>query len=121
MSRQTAERRKNQRIESKLPRPTIDIAEDGKPALLKNISISGLACISPNQVPEMTLVDLNIRLPALPEEDVEYYPLSCKGAVVRCEPIARSNSRRRWMLAIYFTEVDDENQQILQRYIASRS
>jgi hypothetical protein len=121
MSRQTAERRKNHRVESNLPRPILEIAQEGKPALLKNISISGLACISSTQIPEMMLVDLNIRLPALPEEEAEYYPLTCKGAVVRCEPIARSNSRRRWMLAIYFTEVDDENQRTLESYIKTRS
>ncbi|MBU0754829.1 MAG: PilZ domain-containing protein [Planctomycetes bacterium] len=121
MTKQVAERRKNHRIETELPRPSLELVNSGNPAVLKNISVSGLSCICSEQIPEMTLVDLKMQLPALPEEDLEFYPLSCKGAVVRCEPISRSNSRRKWMIAIYFTEVDDENKDILHRYVKGRS
>lgn len=121
MTKQVAERRKNQRVETDLPRPALVLDDSGKPAVLKNISVSGLSCISSEPIPEMTLVDLKMQLPALPEEDLDFYPLSCKGAVVRCEPMARCNSRSKWTIAIYFTEMDEENTEILHRYVKGRS
>ena len=121
MVRQIAERRKNLRVDTDLPNPTLELTEELKPALLKNISISGLACISSTRIPEMTLVELNLQLPALPKEEAELYPFHCKGAVVRCDAVDRCNSRKKWYLAIYFTEVDDANKELLQRYISSRS
>ena len=121
MTRQIAERRKNQRLNTVLPHPTLEISDNNKPALLKNISLSGLACISSVHIPEMTLVELRIQLPALPKEEMDYYPFQCKGAVVRCEPVARSNSRRKWYIAIYFTEIDDTYKELLQKYIRVRS
>ncbi|MFH1999098.1 MAG: PilZ domain-containing protein [Planctomycetota bacterium] len=121
MNRQVVERRKNHRVDMDLPTPTLDLMGDGKPALLKNISLSGLSCIASTEIPEMTMVDLRIQLPALPEEEPDNYPFTCKGAVIRCEPLNRGNTQRRWDLAIYFTEVDEANKAILEKYIERRS
>ena len=121
MARQIAERRKNLRVDTDLPNPTLELTEELKPALLRNISMSGLACFSATQIPEMTLVELRLQLPALPEEEAELYPFHCKGAVVRCEAVSRCNSRKKWYMAIYFTDVDEANKKLLQKYISSRS
>lgn len=121
MTRQVAERRKNQRVDLDSPNPTLDLTGDGKSALLKNISLSGLSCISTQEIPEMTMVDLKIQLPALPEEEAEYYSFACKGAVIRCEPLTRGGSQRKWDIAIYFTDVDDTNKGILENYVERRS
>jgi len=69
----------------------------------------------------MTLVEMHVQLPALPEEETDQYLLRCKGAVVRCEPISRTNSRRKWLLAVYFMELDPVNAELLHRYIERRS
>lgn len=121
MARQIAERRKNLRVDTDLPNPTLELTEELKPAVLKNISMSGLACYSSIQIPEMTLVELRLQLPALPEEEADLYPFHCKGAVVRCEAVSRCNSRKKWYTAIYFTDVDEANKKLLQKYISSRS
>ena len=121
MTRQIAERRKTLRVDTDLPHPTLELTAEHKPAVLKNISLSGLACISSSPIPEMTLVELKLQLPALPEEEAEYYMFLCRGAVVRCEPVARCNSRKKWHLAIYFTDVDEANRELLRNYIHNRS
>jgi hypothetical protein len=121
MARQVAERRKNTRVDTDLSVPIIELMDRGAPATLKNISNAGLACICLSKIPEMTVVNMAIQLPALPEEEVDFHPLACKGAVVRCEPVTRSNSRRKWLIAIYFTEMDEANRELLERYIQRRS
>ena len=120
MTKQVADRRKNNRVETELPRATLAFGESGSPAVLKNISTSGLACISSEQILEMTLIDLKIQLPALPEEEQDFFPFVCKGAVVRCEPLIRGNSKRKWQIAVYFTEMDETNETLLHRYVKSR-
>lgn len=121
MTPQLAERRKNQRFQVEPSTLDMDREDRGTPALLKNISRAGLGCVCFRPIPEMTLVDLQVLLPALPGATVEGYPFTCKGAVVRCEPLTRGNSRRRWSVAVYFTEMDPENREILERYITGRS
>jgi hypothetical protein len=95
--------------------------KDSQPAVLKNISRNGLCCISENHIPEMTQVALAIQMPALPQEDREFYFLKCQGAVVRCDPLVRNNSRAKWEIGIFFTEMETETVELLEKYIASRS
>ncbi len=121
MTRQTAERRKTDRVDSGTADAKIELAQNISPAVLKNISMSGLACISYASIPEMTVVEMKIQLPALPEEKNERHSFACKGAVVRCEPINNRNSKRKWLLAIFFTEVNSSNKQILEKYINCRT
>jgi c-di-GMP-binding flagellar brake protein YcgR len=121
MARQVAERRKNSRVDTDLSVPTIELKDGEASATLKNISRAGLACVCLSKIPEMTVVEMTIQLPALPEENIDYYPLTCRGAVVRCEPGMRTKSKRKWFIAIYFTEMDDKNREILQQYINRRS
>lgn len=121
MTRQVAERRKHDRLASDSTTPTIEIGDSHSSAVLKNISRTGLACVSYTEIPEMTVVEMKIQLPALPEEEAECFDFACKGAVVRCEPMNRSSSKRKWMVAIFFTEVDDKNQQVIDQYMTTRS
>jgi hypothetical protein len=99
----------------------VELKDTDLSASLRNISASGLACTATRSIPEMTVVEMTVPLPALPKEEVAFYPFKCKGAVVRCEPISRGNSRRKWLIAIYFTEIDEANQKVLERYIHHRS
>ena len=68
----------------------------------------------------MTQVKMAIRLPALPEQEEEYYLLKCQGVVVRCEPVVRTNSRRKWDIGVFFTELDTEASNLLDDYIKER-
>jgi len=114
------EKRRARRVEATGPISFTQI-KDSQPALLKNISKNGLCCISETHIPEMTQVALAIQMPALPEEDRDHYLLKCQGAVVRCDPVVRSNSRAKWEIGIFFTEMNSEAIALLEAYIASRS
>jgi len=113
------EKRRAQRVAATGPL-TFDHLHDNQNAVLRNISTNGLCCISRTLIPEMTQVALTIRLPALPHEREEHYTLQCIGAVVRCEPLSRTNSRPKWEIGIYFTELEPHADELLHRYIKSR-
>lgn len=77
-------------------------------ALLRDISEIGLACTSPKEIPEMTLVGLDFALPGATERH------HVKGAVVRCEPLGK---QRKFDLAIYFTEITPVTRAALRNYV----
>ena len=80
-----------------------------EPPLLRDISEIGLACVAPEAIPEMTLVGLDFSLPGASEVH------QVKGAVVRCEPLART--RGKFDLAIYFTEITPVTRAALRNYV----
>ncbi|MBL9079353.1 MAG: PilZ domain-containing protein [Planctomycetes bacterium] len=91
------------------PRPT------DAPAVLRDISEIGLACNSPEELPEMTKVALNFSLPGATEVH------HVQGAVVRCDKLksaAPSRGGPRWDLAIYFTEITPVTRAAIRNYVA---
>ena len=143
MKRQNvAERRKNKRIDLKPSQassrdgstgacdsnvqktrsgPLVRLENSGHPAALKNISRSGLAFVMDHAIPEMTLLDMTLELPSLPGETIDLYSISCQGAVVRCEPVTRCNSRHKWLVAVFFTEMSDTCRNSLDAYVNRRT
>lgn len=121
MKRQVAERRKNSRTELTRPGPMVEIADCASPAVLKNISASGLACVTDTPIPEMTMVEMSIHVPALHHEKQETHTIRCKGAVVRSEPIVRGNSKHKWSIAVYFTDLDEKTRKQLLKILETRS
>ncbi len=115
----TKQRRQAERVQTESPLSAV-LINDCESAVLKNISKNGLCCTTHTFIPEMTQVALSIRLPALPQEDAEYYFFKSHGAVVRCDPVVRNNSRLKWELGIFFTEMDDASSLLLDRYISRR-
>jgi hypothetical protein len=85
---------------------------DAEPALLRDISEKGMACTSPTEVPEMTLVSLDFALPGASERH------TVKGAVVRCEPMIGQKGRREWDVAVYFTEITPVTKAAVRNYVA---
>lgn len=115
----TKQRRQAERVHTQSPLSAVRI-NDCEEAVLRNISKNGLCCVTQTLIPEMTQVALTIRLPALPQEDVEYYSFKSRGAVVRCDPVVKNNSRLKWKVGIFFTEMDDASADVLARYISRR-
>ena len=113
------ERRREQRLDAEAPL-SLGLPGEAQEAILKNISKNGLCCHSHMLIPEMTQVRMAVRLPALPEEEQDHYMLRVQGVVVRCDPVVRTNSRRKWEIGIYFTELDDEARRLLHTYIEGR-
>ncbi len=115
----TKQRRQAERVHTQSPLSAVRI-NDCEEAVLKNISKNGLCCTTHTLIPEMTQVVLTIRLPALPQEEVDYYSFKSHGAVVRCDPVVKTNSRLKWEIGIFFTEMDDRSADVLARYISRR-
>lgn len=84
--------------------------DGGEPALLRDISEIGLACVAPEPIPEMTLVGLDFSLPGASEIH------HVQGAVVRCAPMRQARGKHD--IAIYFTEVSPVTRAALRNYVA---
>jgi len=82
---------------------------DLEPALLRDISEIGLACVAPAPIPEMTRVALDFALPG----STELHKI--QGAVVRCEPLPKAKGK--YDLAIFFTEVTPVTRAALRHYV----
>jgi hypothetical protein len=100
------ERRRAARALADFP---IRFSQDPKaaPAVLRDISEIGLACTSPREIPEMTLVGLQFVLPGGSTSH------QVTGAVVRCEGMPDG----RFDLAVYFTELPDRTRTALSGFI----
>ena len=81
---------------------------DGKPAILRDISEIGLACNSPREVPEMTIVSLDFSLPGKSQVH------QVTGAIVRCEALPDG----QFDLAVYFTDVADDTRSALANFVS---
>jgi hypothetical protein len=85
---------------------------EAEPAQLRDISEIGLACTSPHELGEMTMVGLDFALPGATEKH------HVKGAVVRCEPLrSGAGGRREWDVAIYFTEITPVTRAAVRNYV----
>lgn len=107
-----SERRRAARAQASFP---VQLSSSGRAeaALLRDISEIGLACTSPQAIPEMTLVGLDFTLPGSTEKH------QVKGAVVRCEPLKKAEAGgRRFDLAVYFTEMPPTTRAALRNYVA---
>jgi hypothetical protein len=108
-----SERRRAARALGSFPIRLSPEAKDA-PAILRDISEIGLACVAPKPMPEMTLVALNFSLPGASEVH------HVRGAVVRCEPLSKAEQPKgdpKWDIAIYFTEMKPTTKAALKNYV----
>ncbi|MEW6744168.1 MAG: PilZ domain-containing protein [Planctomycetota bacterium] len=115
----TSERRGRERIEIETGVQLMAPNAAGV-ARLRNISVSGLLCVTDTALPEMATFDLLMKLPALPEERDKTYRIEATGLVVRCVPIERGNSRPRFEVAFCFTELNPKDRAQLEQFIERR-
>jgi hypothetical protein len=80
-------------------------------AKLKDISTLGLCCESPEPVPEMTRLRVDLEVPG------SHQPFHAEGVVVRCDEIQGSTPGRH-ELAVYFTELDPAHRNWIAAYVA---
>lgn len=78
------------------------------PAVARDVSEIGLACLSPTEIPEMTIVGIDF---TLPDSKIRHHVV---GAVVRCERDHRSG---KFDLAVYFTEVPEPTKKSLRGFV----
>lgn len=96
-------------------------APDGSaPAALKNLSVAGLCCTTARAFPEMTLVKILLDLPAAAGDDAEHVRLELSGAVVRCEALRHGTGKRRFEVALYFTDLTAKSKESLMELVKQR-
>ena len=99
------------------PRASVDLPlqlstkADASPARLRNISQSGLCCVSDQAVEEMTLMGVQLDLPG-------HGPVEVQGAVVRCDK-DREGEAPGYEIAIYFTEMSAQARIAIQNFVVS--
>ena len=79
------------------------------PAMLRDLSMSGLSCISPRAFEDMTVLEIAMQLP-FPEGKRLF---KAGGAVVRCEAADKGGHH----LAVFFTQMDAANSKVLADFI----
>ena len=100
------------------PRVTLDqVVEVGTgtegAAHLRDLSMSGLACLSAVPFEEMAILEIAMELPT-PDGNIGF---KAGGAVVRCE----ATEDGRFLVGVFFTHMDDSNRSVLQRFIAANA
>ena len=111
------ERRAHPRVRADLP---IQLTAEGgaADASIRDISLSGVCCITDRAMPVMTQVRLTI---VLPDRVGEPRPINCSGAVVRSARTARGpNGRERYETAIFFTELGESARNQLEDFVILR-
>jgi hypothetical protein len=79
---------------------------------LQDISLSGVACTSPEAFGEMSILEIEMSLPTA-AGDLKF---QAGGAVVRSEPLETGD----YLVAIFFTHMDDTSRGHLEAYLAEQ-
>lgn len=105
-----SERRRAPRAAASFP---VNLSSDAlaEPALLRDISEIGMACVAPAPIEEMTLVGINFALPGQTEKH------QVTGAVVRSDRIEDTDGKPQWDIAVYFTEIKPVTKAALKGYV----
>ena len=105
------ERRKKARVSSDLDL-RFDVAGRSGLARIRDISASGVRCVTDRAMPLMTQVALIIVLP----DGAGVREIACRGAVVRSAPNGRDSS---FETAIFFTHMSDADRIEVETFVAS--
>lgn len=106
-----AERRRYTRAAVDWP-VTIQLSDGHYGARLRDVSAAGLCFYMDRQVPEMTVLDVEV--PVRVGEDER--DIRCRGAVVRCRPI--SPSLDHYEVAVFLHDIGETDRAWLAAYVA---
>ncbi len=119
--RPVKERRKDQRIESRLAlqveRAARTATERPMTTESMNLSSGGVCCNVRAYVEPLTKVGLTLLLPSFGRKGKKTQVVSCNGVIVRCESHAAA---QEYELACTFTDIKNEDRQLIQEYIGWR-
>jgi hypothetical protein len=87
----------------------------------RNISGSGIYCLSPHYVAPLSKVAVTIVLPGLPGRTPRQRLLKCEGLVVRCLHQATAGRDRSYELACSFLDLKDDSRQLLDEFVMWRN
>jgi len=118
LSRQAAERRTHQRVET-----TVQVQgtpqEGGVVARMvaSNLSLGGLYCTSSADFPEMTRLAVRLMLPLGAGDPPQLEPLDVEAVVVRREERTSAAGEKHYELALFFTGMADEARERLASFV----
>ena len=122
MTKPTRERRKSPRIAAKL---AMQVSGGDERSVLTtesiNLSATGIQFQSRAFLSPLTKVSLTILLPPFGRRLRRERIVKCDGVIVRCEEAEHARQRPRYELACYFTEVADDERELLEQYVAWRA
>jgi c-di-GMP-binding flagellar brake protein YcgR len=87
----------------------------------RNISGSGVYCISPHYLAPLSKVALTIVLPAVPGRTPSQRLLKCEGVVVRCQADEKARKGRSYELACSFLDLEAAARDRLEEYVVWRN
>jgi hypothetical protein len=90
----------------------LGVGKEG-PAVLRDLSMSGLSCVSPKSFDEMTVLEITMNLPMKAGKQA----FKAGGAVVRCEKSREGGH----VVAIFFTQMDSTNSRVLSDFISEQA
>lgn len=106
------ERRRHPRVAVDWPL-TISLPDGSHEARLRDVSRAGICFFLDRRIPEMTVLELDFRLPGPgPERRVVG-----SGVVVRCQPLSRHVDH--YEVAVFLNDLSDDNRQRLQAFVAA--
>ena len=122
MTKLTRERRQAPRITAKL---AMQVSGGEEASVLTtesiNLSTSGIQFLSRAFLSPLTKVSLTILLPPFGRRLRRERMLKIDGVIVRCEESERAKQRPRYELACYFTELGEEDRDLVEQYVAWRA
>lgn len=121
MTKLTRERRKAPRISAKLAMQITGADDSVLTTESINLSSSGIQFLSRAFLSPLTKVSLTILLAPFGRRLRRERMLRCEGIIVRCEEAPRARRETRYELACYFTDMVDEDREILEQYVAWRA
>ncbi|MCP3982693.1 MAG: hypothetical protein GY716_25660 [bacterium] len=82
-----------------------------------NLSMGGLYCTSAAEIPEMTRLAVDLKIPNGNGEPV---PVGLEAVVVRCREMAPIAGKKQFELGLFFTQVDGSAKGVLADYLSRR-
>jgi hypothetical protein len=116
MPRPKVERRRQPRIDEKIPLKIKDESFDAI-SVTKNISCSGVFCQVEGYFPLLSKVKIVLLLPS--EERSKAHPIHVEGVVVRSEPAKDCPGTDCRNIAIFFNKIKKQDQNKISSYINS--
>jgi len=123
MSKSSKERRKAPRVIAKLAMQIAGVGEDASVLTTESINLSagGLQFQSKLGLEPLTRVALTLLLPPFGRRLRRGRVVQCQGVIVRSAEMEMPRQKRKFELACCFTDMSEEDQELVEQYVAWRS
>lgn len=123
MTKTTKERRRAPRVVAKLAMQIAGLGDDGSVLTTESINLSsgGLQFQSKVELQPLTRVALTLLLPPFGRRLRRGRMVQCRGVIVRSAAVESARQRRRYELACCFTDIAQEDRELVEQYVVWRS